>query len=121
MRLGRAILFVKDFEHMLEFYRKCFGLTPVAGQESPGWAELDAGGVRVALHAIPSEIARRIALETPARPREETPIKLVFVVPDVGAERARLVSLGVRMSEVRDWGGCDGVDPEGNVFQIASA
>ena len=121
MRLARAILFTKDFQGMLAFYRDLLGLTVVGRQESPGWVELDAGGTRLALHAIPDEIARRITLESPARAREETPIKLVFVVSDVGAERARLISLGVRMSEVRAWGGCDGVDPEGNVFQIASA
>jgi hypothetical protein len=121
MRLARAILFAKDFEGMLAFYRDSLGLTPVGGREISGWAELDAGGTRLALHAIPSEIADRINLQSPARPREETPIKLVFVVSDVSAERARLVSLGVCMSEVRSWGGCDGVDPEGNVFQIASA
>ncbi len=120
MRLGRAILFAKDFDSMLNFYRDSLGLQLVEGQGSAGWAEFDAGGARLALHAIPSEVARGITLASPPRPREETPIKLVFVVSDVPTERARLISLGVRMSDVRSWGGCDGVDPEGNVFQIAN-
>ncbi len=119
MRISRVILFVKDFEPMVVFYRECLGLSLVEGAETPGWAELEAGGLRLALHAIPGEVAQRIALETPARAREETPIKLVFVASDVAAERNRLVSLGVRISEMKPWGGCDGIDPEGNVFQIA--
>ncbi len=120
MRLGRAILFVKDFEGMRDFYCNSLGLRLVEGQDVPGWVDLDAGGARLALHAIPSEIAEDITIASPPQPREDTPIKLVFVVSDVESERARLVSLGVRMSEVRPWGSCDGVDPEGNVFQIAS-
>ena len=121
MRLGRAILFAKDFQRMLTFYRDSLGLTPVGEPALLGWVELDAGGARLALHAIPNDIAQRITLERPARPRQETPIKLVFVVSDVDAERARLISLGVRMLDVQPWGGCDGVDPEGNVFQLAPA
>ncbi len=120
MRLDRAILFAKDFEGMLAFYCNSLGLKLVERQDVSGWAELDAGEARLALHAIPNEIAKGITITSPPRPREENPIKLVFVVPDVEAERARLVSLGVRMSEVRPWGGCDGVDPEGNVFQITN-
>ena len=120
MRLGRAILFVTDFEGMLAFYRESLGLNVVEGHDTEGWAELDAGGTMLALHAIPQDIAKGITLASSRWPREETPIKLVFIVADVRAERARLMSLGVRMSDVKPWGGCDGVDPEGNVFQIAN-
>ena len=37
---------------------------------------------------------------------------------DVAAARARLIAHGAVMHEPRPWGACDGVDPEGNVFQI---
>src|SRR5262245_17249744 len=115
MRLGRAILFVKDFERMLAFYRDTLGLRAAEGDGTPGWAELDAGGARLALHAIPNGIARNISIADPPKPREETPIKLVFVVADVAAERVRLASLGVQMMDGGVSGGCDGLDPEGNV------
>ena len=36
------------------------------------------------------------------------------------AEFQRLSALGVVVT-LRPWGTCDGVDPEGNVFQICSA
>jgi len=104
---------------MLAFYRDEIGLAPLQQEAVEGWVELDAGGTSLALHAIPVELAKEITLTNPPRPRETAPVKLVFVVRDLEAERARLVSLGMSMSEVRAWGACDGIDPEGNVFQLA--
>jgi catechol 2,3-dioxygenase-like lactoylglutathione lyase family enzyme len=115
MQLARAVLFVKDLPAMTAFYRDTLGFTVTSG--SAGWIEFDAGPVALALHAIPAAIAARIVIDTPARVREQAPVKLSFAVPDVAAERARLAAAGVVMREVRS-GGCDGVDPEGNVFQL---
>jgi len=81
------------------------------------WAEFDAGGVSFALHAIPPEIASQIEIATPPRPRGQNPVKLIFEVDDVDAERARLELLGVTMVQ-RPWGAWDGIDPEGNVFGL---
>jgi len=44
----------------------------------------------------------------------------VFTVPDVEHARTRLETLGVRVV-VRPWGGCDVVDPEGNIFGMTQA
>ncbi len=118
MQLVRTILFAKEMERMTAFYAETLGLRRMPDRAQPGWEELDAGGVSLALHAVPAEIATRIAIEEPAVPRGETPIKLVFRVANLEAERGRLVAAGVRMGEVRAWGGCDGIDPEGNVFQL---
>jgi predicted enzyme related to lactoylglutathione lyase len=43
---------------------------------------------------------------------------LAFAVPDIDAERLRLVARGVAMLDTKPWGTCDGIDPEGNVFQL---
>jgi catechol 2,3-dioxygenase-like lactoylglutathione lyase family enzyme len=115
MELARAILFVKDLPRMAAFYRDTLGLPVVDEQE--GWVELAAGAASLGLHAIPDEIAAGITIETPASVREETPIKLAFAVADVAGQRARLVEAGVVMRDPRPWG-CDGIDPEGNVFQL---
>ena len=115
MELGRAILFVKDLPRMTAFYRDTLGLTVASG--SAGWVEFDAGAVSLALHAIPAALAARIVIDTPPHVRENAPVKLSFAVADVAAERARLVAAGAVMREARSWG-CDGVDPEGNVFQL---
>lgn len=106
---------------MLAFYRDALGLCEVEGTAAPGWVELGEGGARFALHAIPEAIASTIAIADPPEAREDTPIKLVFRVPDLAGERERLIARGVPMGESRPWGSCDGIDPEGNVFQIVEA
>ncbi|NDJ11150.1 MAG: glyoxalase/bleomycin resistance/dioxygenase family protein, partial [Acidobacteriia bacterium] len=53
----------------------------------------------------------------PPRIREETPIKLIFTVTDLAGEVSRLQAAGVQL-ELKPWGAADGIDPEGNVFQL---
>ena len=105
---------------MAAFYGETLGLRSIAETRTDSWVEFDGGGASLALHAIPPEIAGGIEIATPPRVREENPLKLVFVVEDVKCERARLAALGIPMM-ARAWGACDGVDPEGNVFQICPA
>jgi catechol 2,3-dioxygenase-like lactoylglutathione lyase family enzyme len=112
MKLARAIVFVKDAARMTAFYRDGLGLAVHLCEGD--WVELDG----VALHAIPDAIAAGITIEDPPRAREDTPIKLVFAAHDLGAARAHLIAAGAQMGEIKPWGACDGVDPEGNVFQI---
>ncbi len=55
--------------------------------------------------------------------REKSPVKLVFAVADIPAERARLEAMGVttlQPSWQEPGESCDCVDPEGNIFQIAA-
>lgn len=120
MQLACAMLFVKDLERMCSFYGSLLGLKPIAETRTDGWAEFAVGPVRLGLHAIPKEIADTIEITSPPAVREETPIKLIFAVEDLNAEYVRLMALGMDLRR-RPWGACDGVDPEGNVFQIAGA
>jgi catechol 2,3-dioxygenase-like lactoylglutathione lyase family enzyme len=101
MALRMAFIFVRDLAAMTVFYRDVLGLEVRATSE--GWVEFDGFG----LHAVEGDWEVGPV-------REETPIKLVF-----DGDLARLESLGVRLLR-RRWGGCDGVDPEGNVFGIIS-
>lgn len=118
MELRRAIIFAKELERMTAFYRDGLGLRPMPEAAGEGWVEFDAGGMGLALHAIPAEIAKEIEISNPPRARSGTPIKLVFQTGDLAAARAHLVANGAAMSDLRSWGACEGVDPEGNVFQI---
>ena len=123
MRLGCAMIYVKDFRRMTEFYSELLGSKPINKEWTDSWAEFDAGGARFALHAIPTEIAQGIEISSPPKPRERGSIKLIFRVEDVRPERARLESLGITMLN-RPWQNpeesCEGVDPEGNIFQISA-
>ena len=121
MQLRIAMLYVKDLERMKRFYSDMLGVKPIDQEWTDVWATFDTGGARFALHAIPAEIAKNIAIESPPTPREKDPLKLIFEVKDVESERARLESLGIRLLR-RPWQrpgeASDAVDPEGNVFQI---
>jgi len=118
VRLGTAMLFAKDLQRLTEFYHEALGLPVIEGTSAPGSVELDAGAVRLALHAIPPRIARQIEITHPPRAREESPIKLMFEVDDLYAVRRRLVHYGATMFEPKNSGICDGLDPEGNVFSL---
>jgi hypothetical protein len=100
------------------------GVPPRESKWPDIWAEFNAGGAGFALHAVPPEIAQEIEIASPPQPRERTPIKLSFGVNDVSAERTRLESLGIT-TLTRPWQdpaeSFDGIDPEGNLFQISAA
>jgi predicted enzyme related to lactoylglutathione lyase len=117
MQLYRAMIYVKDFPRMRQFYSEMLGSQPVNREWMDTWAEFEAGGARFALHAIPPEIAKDIQIASPPQPREKSPLKLVFQVPNVDAERAKLQARGIPMIQ-RPWGSWEGVDPEGNIFGL---
>ncbi len=117
MRLGQAMVFVSDMPRMQAFYRDLLGLAVI--EEDPSFARYDVGGVWFALHAIP----RPPAIATPPERRADCCLKFTFHVADLDAVRARLIAAGIAMDAPWSWNGhraCDGVDPEGNVFQIAT-
>ena len=116
MQLAQAILFVDDVEGMRDFYVDRFELRVI--HQEPGFIRLESGGAVLALHAI-----RRPDGAPPPAPRTGGAIKLCFRVDDIEQERARLVAAGVLMREIHrysDVAFCDGVDPEGNVFQLTT-
>jgi catechol 2,3-dioxygenase-like lactoylglutathione lyase family enzyme len=117
MRMAQTILFVEDVARMQAFYQGTLGLPVITAE--PGWVRLDAGGVVFALHAIKAGPPR----PEPPPERVDSYIKLCFQVDDVDAARAALVAAGVHMRAAHRYGEiafCDGIDPEGNVFQITT-
>jgi catechol 2,3-dioxygenase-like lactoylglutathione lyase family enzyme len=112
------MIFVKDLDRMTAFYRDGFGLSVLPERSEEGFVVFDTGGATLALHAIPEPIARTIEIAEPPVARADSAIKLIFAVDDVEAGRVQLARRGAIMAEVRSWGGCDGLDPEGNVFMI---
>lgn len=117
MKLGQAMVFVHDTAAMLAFYEG-LGLRVVDGDVASGFVRLadPAGGATLALH-----YTKVIGPGGP--PRSDSAIKLGFQVDDLEAARTDLVARGVTMREVHRWDGgafCDGVDPEGNIFQLTT-
>ena len=122
MRFGCALLYVKDFPRMRAFYSDLFESKAVNTEWTDTWARFDVGRASFALHAIPSDVADQIQV-SPV-PREKNPVKLIFQVDSVAAERLRLESLNITILQ-RAWQDSsesfEAVDPEGNIFQISPA
>jgi len=117
------MLYVKDLARMREFYESVLETPPINTEWPDMWALFNVGGTKFALHAIPAKSAEGIELSSPPAKRERSPVKLIFAVEDVPAERARLEAMGVTTLQ-QSWQeaaeSCDCVDPEGNIFQIAT-
>jgi len=120
MRMSGVMIFVRDFDRMAAFYGHTLKLKPVAASRTESWVEFETGGTRLALHAIPPDIAAKIEVAQPPSPRANNPTKLIFEVDDLEFERKSLESKGVTILE-RPWGVCDAVNPEGNIFQIRAS
>jgi len=123
-RIARVIVFAKDIAPLAQFYEGVMGLPRVAtADDAREFVAFDAGGCHLCLHQVPERRARDIRIESPPRAREATPLKVAFFAADVDARRAELVARGAHMGEVQRAGSlalCDGIDPEGNVFQISN-
>ena len=117
-----AVLFVKDVARMRAFYEAVVGLSVT--EAAPTWARLGTGAFELVVHGIPPHIAATFEISSPPERREEAAIKLVFPVADIAIARATAALLGGELNPPdREWqlGSqriCDGVDPEGNVFQV---
>lgn len=121
--LSRIIIFAGEPGRCAGFFREYFGFASV-GEWTSEWAELDAGGCRLAFHqAWAAEGPLREPTGAPSNPH-----KLVFTVADVALARYQLVSSGVALGQIRRFQDavgnpveiCDGTDPEGHVFQLSN-
>ena len=116
------MIFAKDMQAMTAFYRDVIGM-----QEAPGgsadWQVLTSDGAELALHAIPKDVAAKIEIAEPPRPRHDVPVKVCFRASDPKAVREELLAKGVQMFESSGFGDlvlCDGTDPEGNMIQFSN-
>lgn len=117
-----AVLYAKDLDRVCAFYAAVTDLSVVAVE--PDHVVLEGGGFQLVVVAIPARIAAQIEIATPPLRREDTPIKLVFVVHSIAAARSVAPVHGGELNPPdAEWdlhGGrvCDGHDPEGNVIQL---
>jgi predicted enzyme related to lactoylglutathione lyase len=117
-----AVLYAKDFRRLAEFYRRVAGLQE--REAADDFICLESNAFQLVVLQIPAHIAETITIETPPRRRESTPIKLVLFVASVEAGRSAARENGGELNPPeREWSFqghkvCDGVDPEGNVFQL---
>ncbi len=113
--LLKVILYVRDMELQVHFYRDQLGLAVKNPQNVRDfsreyWVELDTGPCTLVLHGGGQG---RIGKDSP---------KVAFGVGNIQAVRDQLLRSGVPLGEIRSPAPgvyvCDGVDPEGNNFSI---
>ena len=120
--LGGATVFAKDVERVSRFYEAACSL--VVSVREPGFHVLENGPLQLVVVSIPEHIAREIQVSLPPQRREDTALKLMFVVASIASAReAALERGGIIDPPEREWQFqamrvCDGHDPEGNVIQV---
>jgi len=117
-----AVIYAKDLLRVSKFYQDVIGFEEVHFEEDH--VIIESPMVQLVILTIPEIIAKEIEITNPPVRRTETPIKLVFFVPDMESVRQAVVELGGALDPVEaEWQFqghtvCDGHDPEGNVIQF---
>ncbi|REA60917.1 VOC family protein [Dyadobacter luteus] len=118
-KLGSIILYVRDVTLLRTFYTYHFGMT-VLEEFGETWALLAAGDVSLGLHQMGEQYLAKESNSVD----EQSNAKLVLDTDtDIEEVVRQLIENGVSMREIKtfdnyDFWLCDGIDPEGNVFQI---
>ena len=117
-----AVLFAKHLAPVCAFYEQVVGFAKARVEDDS--VALETAGFRLTIVRIPQRIAASIKIAAPSIRREETPIKLSFLVDCLQVARDRAAQCGGTVDPAeREWlfeshKHCDGHDPEGNVVQL---
>ena len=120
-----AVIYAKDYRGLAKFYEHVASLTEREANEE--FVLLVAPSFQLVILQIPQAIAANITIEKPPRKRENTPIKLFLNVSSIEKARQEAKMLGGELNgSEKEWQfngvkRCDGIDPEGNVFQLQEA
>ncbi len=126
MRLGWTIVYVKNVEAAVRFYRNAFGLELRFLADMKGYAEMETGDTTL---AFASNRFAAMHLPTPIResdPDEPAPgFTISFMSEDVQSDYERAVAAGasaLAAPEQTDWGQTVAYvrDPDGVLVEIAS-
>lgn len=118
---GGATVYAKDLQKVARFYESTFALQRILHEDD--FVALEREGHEIVVVRIPDHIARTFEIASPPARREDSAVKLVFVVESIEAARASAMETGgVIDPPGREWTFrgmrvCDGHDPEGNVVQ----
>ena len=104
IKFDSIILYVQNINVLKHFYVESFNLKVL--EEDNVWVLMNTGSINIGLHQFDNNT------------------KLVFQIDtDIESARNELLSKNVQMREIKTFEGydfwlCDGIDPEGNVFQL---
>ncbi|MBC8066914.1 MAG: VOC family protein [Deltaproteobacteria bacterium] len=120
-RLAHVFVFTAELERMAAFYAGAMGLTREDSSDAGFVVMRASSGADVALHQVPPHILEQIDLQSPARWRDDTALKMSFQTDDLDAQRQAILDHGGQAKQPWSWENtrfCECTDPEGNVVQI---
>lgn len=118
VKLDTIIFYIKDIQLLKNFYVENFNMEVL--EEDEIWLLLNAGSINIGFHKIGDQYLKKID----ANHRFDNNTKIVFEVDtDIQSAKTELILKNIQMREIKtfenyDFWLCDGIDPEGNVFQI---
>ncbi|WP_042722615.1 VOC family protein [Flavobacterium sp. B17] len=119
-RLNTIMFYVRDIKVLRDFYVKNFNLKII--DEDDIWVLLNGGNINIAFHKIGKKYLGGVSKDH----KFDNNVKIIFDI-DISIETARdeFMQRNIQMREIKtfenyDYWLCDGIDPEGNVFQLKS-
>ncbi|SIS83384.1 hypothetical protein SAMN05421786_102435 [Chryseobacterium ureilyticum] len=118
IKFDSIILYVQNINVLKYFYVENFNLKVL--EEDNVWILMNTGSINIGLHKIGEQYLEKMA----EGHQFDNNTKLVFQIDtDIESARNELLSKNVQMREIKTFEGydfwlCDGIDPEGNVFQL---
>lgn len=120
--LTSFVIYAKDIDKVAAFYERTLRLSAIERERT--FILVGKKDLEVAVVQVPEELAKEIDISNPPRIREETPLKLSFLVDDLSHVHAEAKAAGGGTKPIGsawEWRGqlhLDGHDPEGNVVQF---
>lgn len=113
-------IYAKDVARVAAFYDSVLGMRRV--HETPELVVLDAHGLQMLIHSLPTEIAANATITDPPTPRDRAALKFFITVPSIAAAKELAPKLGGLVLEEQYPGKGfrvnNAVDPEGNIFHV---
>lgn len=117
-KIDTIILYVKNIQLLKKFYTENFNLKVV--EEDEIWILLNAGNSNIGFHKIGENYMQKIEPDH----KFDNNTKIVFEIDEnLETIRKEFIEKKISMREIKSFDNyefwlCDGIDPEGNVFQL---
>ncbi|RKR05599.1 LOW QUALITY PROTEIN: hypothetical protein C8C82_5294 [Flavobacterium sp. 81] len=117
-KLDAIILYVKNIQLLKKFYVENFNLKVL--EEDEIWVLLNAGNVNIGFHKIGEKYMQQI---NPNHKFDNNTKSFFEIDDDLQMIRKEFIEKNIPMRELKTFDNynfwlCDGIDPEGNVFQL---
>jgi len=124
--MSSLVIFALNVKTLATFYERVLGVSPTPRPgDSKKDIRLGENGHELLIHSIPSRIAKKIVIQSPPIPREESAMKPVFDVESLSRALEQVPLLGGLVTDrtftLDGQTRHDIVDPEGNVVQLRSS